>query len=181
MASRYRCGPTGLTRGSRGENQRRQSDLRPVPSPGRRVEWSRPEVGTPAGPGGISWHNRPSSPMFSAQDGIWELSDVAHIVSYAEGGPQQVTYGLAFCKIHRASCDSDIVGVRPDGVAQVRRDVMKRPTGRCCDTGCRKSTGDGCCCRELRRGDDPILPDFCPPAHATMVTSRPPRDWSTDR
>jgi putative restriction endonuclease len=58
-----------------------------------------------------------------------ELLDAAHIVSYAEGGTHQVSNGLAFCKIHHAAYDSDIVGVRPDGVAEVRRDVLEETDG----------------------------------------------------
>ena len=58
-----------------------------------------------------------------------ELLDAAHIVSYAEGGTHLVTNGLAFCKIHHAAYDSDIVGVRPDGVAEVRRDVLEETDG----------------------------------------------------
>ena len=58
-----------------------------------------------------------------------ELLDAAHIVFYAEGGTHQVTNGLAFCKIHHAAYDSDMVGVRPDGVAQVRRDVSEETDG----------------------------------------------------
>jgi hypothetical protein len=58
-----------------------------------------------------------------------ELLDAAHIVSYAEGGTHQVSNGLSFCKIHHAAYDSDIVGVRPDGVAEVRRDVLEETDG----------------------------------------------------
>jgi putative restriction endonuclease len=58
-----------------------------------------------------------------------EMLDAAHILSYAEGGTHHVTNELAFCKIHHAAYDSDIVGVRPDGVAQVRRDVLEETDG----------------------------------------------------
>lgn len=58
-----------------------------------------------------------------------ELLDAAHIVSYAEGGDHQVSNGLSMCKIHHAAYDSDIVGVRPDGVAQVRGDVLEESDG----------------------------------------------------
>ena len=33
------------------------------------------------------------------------------------------------CKIHHAAYDADIVGVRPDGVAEVRGDVLKEKDG----------------------------------------------------
>ena len=58
-----------------------------------------------------------------------ELLDAAHIVSYAEGGTHRVTNGLSMCKIHHAAYDADIVGVRPDGVAEVRRDVLEEKDG----------------------------------------------------
>jgi putative restriction endonuclease len=58
-----------------------------------------------------------------------ELLDAAHIVSYAEGGTHQTSNGMSMCKIHHAAYDSDIVGVRPDGVAEVRRDVLEETDG----------------------------------------------------
>ena len=33
------------------------------------------------------------------------------------------------CKIHHAAYDADIVGVRPDGVAEVRGDVLEEKDG----------------------------------------------------
>lgn len=57
------------------------------------------------------------------------LLDAAHIVSYSDGGTHQVSNGLAFCKIHHAAYDANILGVRPDGVAQVRRDVLEENDG----------------------------------------------------
>jgi len=45
------------------------------------------------------------------------------------GGTHQVSNGLSMCKIHHAAYDSDIVGVRPDGVAEVRRDVLEETNG----------------------------------------------------
>lgn len=58
-----------------------------------------------------------------------ELLDAAHIVSYAEGGTHLVTNGMSMCKIHHAAYDADIVGVRPDGVAEVRSDVLEEKDG----------------------------------------------------
>lgn len=58
-----------------------------------------------------------------------ELLDAAHIVSYAEGGSHLVSNGLSMCKIHHAAYDLNIVGVRPDGVAQVRPDVLGEKDG----------------------------------------------------
>lgn len=58
-----------------------------------------------------------------------ELLDAAHIVSYAEGGSHQVSNGLSMCKIHHAAYDLNIVGVRPDGVAEVRSDILEEIDG----------------------------------------------------
>jgi putative restriction endonuclease len=58
-----------------------------------------------------------------------ELLDAAHIVSYAEGGTHHVTNGLSMCKIHHAAYDLNIVGVRPDGFAEVRPEVLVETDG----------------------------------------------------
>lgn len=58
-----------------------------------------------------------------------ELLDAAHIVSYAEGGTHLVTNGLSMCKIHHAAYDSNIIGVRPDYVAEVRADILDEIDG----------------------------------------------------
>lgn len=58
-----------------------------------------------------------------------ELLDAAHIVSYAEGGTHLITNGLSMCKIHHAAYDANIIGVRPDYVAEVRADVLEEIDG----------------------------------------------------
>ena len=58
-----------------------------------------------------------------------ELLDAAHILSYAAGGTHSITNGLSMCKIHHAAYDADIVGLRPDGVAEVRPDVLRERDG----------------------------------------------------
>jgi putative restriction endonuclease len=58
-----------------------------------------------------------------------ELLDAALIVSYAKGGTHQITNGMSMCKIHHAAYDLDIVGVRPDGVAEVRTDILEEMDG----------------------------------------------------
>jgi putative restriction endonuclease len=55
--------------------------------------------------------------------------DAAHIVSYAEGGTHLVTNGMSMCTIHHRAYDLDILGVRPDGVAEVRADVLEEVDG----------------------------------------------------
>jgi putative restriction endonuclease len=54
-----------------------------------------------------------------------DLLDAAHIIrDVDEGGLPVVPNGLSLCKIHHAAYDRDIIGVRPDLVIQVRRDVL---------------------------------------------------------
>lgn len=59
-----------------------------------------------------------------------QLLDAAHIVadSEEEGAPE-VRNGLALCKLHHAAFDEYFVGVRPDGVVEVRRDVLEEEDG----------------------------------------------------
>lgn len=58
-----------------------------------------------------------------------ELLDAAHIVPDAAGGAPVVTNGLSMCKIHHAAYDADIVGVRPDYIAEVRSDILDEIDG----------------------------------------------------
>jgi len=58
-----------------------------------------------------------------------ELLDAAHIVSFAENGPSTVNNGLSLCKIHHAAYDHNILGVRPDGVLQLRHDLLEEIDG----------------------------------------------------
>ena len=54
-----------------------------------------------------------------------ELLDAAHIVPDSEAGAPRVPNGLALCKLHHAAFDKLFVGVRPDGVIEVRRDILE--------------------------------------------------------
>lgn len=59
-----------------------------------------------------------------------ELLDAAHILPDAhERGLAVVTNGLALCKIHHAAFDNNIVGIRPDLVVEVRREVLLETDG----------------------------------------------------
>lgn len=58
-----------------------------------------------------------------------ELLDAAHIVPDGEGGPPDVHNGLALCKLHHAAFDKLFVGVRPDGIIEVRRDILVEQDG----------------------------------------------------
>jgi putative restriction endonuclease len=59
-----------------------------------------------------------------------ELLDAAHIIadSDPEGEPA-VTNGISLCKLHHAAFDSNIVGVRPDYIIEVREDVLNEEDG----------------------------------------------------
>ena len=58
-----------------------------------------------------------------------ELLDAAHIISDKEGGKAIVTNGLSLCKIHHAAFDQNIIGVSPDYVIKVRKDVLQEIDG----------------------------------------------------
>jgi putative restriction endonuclease len=59
-----------------------------------------------------------------------QLLDAAHILAdaHAEGEPV-VANGLSLCKIHHAAFDANILGVRPDYVIEIRRDVLTETDG----------------------------------------------------
>jgi len=59
-----------------------------------------------------------------------ELLDAAHII--ADGRPRGepvVPNGIALCKLHHAAFDSNIIGIRPDLVLEVRDDVLREIDG----------------------------------------------------
>ena len=58
-----------------------------------------------------------------------ELLDAAHIVPDSEAGAPRVPNGLALCKLHHAAFDKLFVGVRPDGIIEVRRDILEEEDG----------------------------------------------------
>lgn len=58
-----------------------------------------------------------------------ELLDAAHIVPDAEAGEPVITNGLALCKLHHAAFDRNFLGIRPDYVVQVRRDLLDEEDG----------------------------------------------------
>jgi len=59
-----------------------------------------------------------------------ELLDAAHILDdkHPRGAPV-VSNGLALCKLHHAAFDADLLGVRPDYIVEVRRDVLDEIDG----------------------------------------------------
>jgi len=58
-----------------------------------------------------------------------DLLDAAHIVSDSERGKAIVSNGLALCKLHHAAFDRHILGVRPDLIVEVRRDILEEVDG----------------------------------------------------
>lgn len=59
-----------------------------------------------------------------------ELLDAAHILEDRdERGRPEVPNGLSLCKIHHAAYDRDILGVSPDYLVHVRRDVLEEHDG----------------------------------------------------
>jgi putative restriction endonuclease len=59
-----------------------------------------------------------------------ELLDAAHILpdSHPEGEPVTPN-GLALCKLHHAAFDRNVVGIRPDLVVEVRKDILEEIDG----------------------------------------------------
>ena len=59
-----------------------------------------------------------------------ELLEAAHIIpDKEETGEPVVPNGLALCKIHHAAFDSNIIGVSPDYLVKVRRDILEEKDG----------------------------------------------------
>lgn len=59
-----------------------------------------------------------------------ELLDAAHIIPDGEpDGEPIVPNGLALCKLHHAAFDRQFLGIRPDYVVEVRRDILKESDG----------------------------------------------------
>jgi putative restriction endonuclease len=58
------------------------------------------------------------------------LLDAAHILADRhERGDPVVSNGLALCKIHHAAFDTNILGIRPDHVVEIRSDILEETDG----------------------------------------------------
>ena len=57
------------------------------------------------------------------------LLDAAHIKEDSEGGLPIVPNGVAMCAIHHRAFDSNVIGIRPDYVIEVRQDVLEESDG----------------------------------------------------
>lgn len=59
-----------------------------------------------------------------------ELLDAAHIVPDSEeGGIASVQNGLSLCKIHHAAYDSNILGITPKLIVEIRGDILRDEDG----------------------------------------------------
>jgi putative restriction endonuclease len=59
-----------------------------------------------------------------------ELLDAAHILEDHDArGQPEVPNGLALCRIHHAAYDADILGISPDYLVHIRRDVLAEKDG----------------------------------------------------
>lgn len=57
------------------------------------------------------------------------LLDAAHIKEDSDGGQPIVTNGVAMCAIHHRAFDSNVLGVRPDYMIEVRQDILEEIDG----------------------------------------------------
>ena len=59
-----------------------------------------------------------------------ELLDAAHIIADSDPyGMPTVRNGIALCKLHHAAFDSNILGIRPDYIIEVRADILDEQDG----------------------------------------------------
>ncbi|GEN05873.1 putative restriction endonuclease [Myxococcus fulvus] len=59
-----------------------------------------------------------------------ELLDAAHILPDRDvRGRPEVPNGLALCKLHHGAFDTDLLGIRPDGVIEIARRLMAEQDG----------------------------------------------------
>jgi len=71
-----------------------------------------------------------------------ELLDAAHIIPDSEGGKPLVINGLSLCKIHHSAFDQNILGINPDYIIEVRRDVLEEIDGPMLKYGIQKMHGN---------------------------------------
>jgi putative restriction endonuclease len=73
-----------------------------------------------------------------------ELLDAAHIIPDASPkGEASVSNGIALCKLHHAAFDSFLIGVSPDYMVHVRRDVLDEHDGPILKYGLQELHGTG--------------------------------------
>lgn len=57
------------------------------------------------------------------------LLDAAHIKEDSDGGQPIVPNGIAMCAIHHRAFDGNVIGIRPDYVIELRRDILNETDG----------------------------------------------------
>ncbi|MFD6858151.1 HNH endonuclease [Rhodococcus sp. NPDC060090] len=88
--------------------------------------------------------------------GHGELLDAAHIVPDSDdGGIAAVTNGLAMCKIHHAAYDVHILGITPDLVVEIRKDLLDEIDGPMLEHGLKERHGQKLMVVPPARGDRP--------------------------
>jgi len=71
-----------------------------------------------------------------------ELLDAAHIVPDGKPmGDPVVPNGLSMCKIHHAAFDQSFLGLRPDGVIEIRADLLREKDGPMLEHGLQRLHG----------------------------------------
>jgi putative restriction endonuclease len=59
-----------------------------------------------------------------------ELLDASHIIpDHDERGEPRVSNGLSLCKIHHTAFDRHFLGINPDGIIHIRRDLLEETDG----------------------------------------------------
>jgi putative restriction endonuclease len=59
-----------------------------------------------------------------------ELLDAAHIVPDSdEAGVAHISNGLSLCKIHHAAYDQNLMGIRPDNVVEINKELLEERDG----------------------------------------------------
>ncbi|GJL82103.1 MAG: hypothetical protein DHS20C01_17370 [marine bacterium B5-7] len=71
-----------------------------------------------------------------------ELLEAAHIIPDSEaGGEPRIDNGIALCKIHHAAFDRNILGIRPDYIVEIRKDILQEADGPMLKFGLQKMHG----------------------------------------
>jgi putative restriction endonuclease len=84
------------------------------------------------------------------------LLDAAHITEdAADGGDPVTSNGLALCKIHHAAYDQDILGISPERVVHINRDVLEERDGPMLQHGLQEFHGTALRVIPERRAEQP--------------------------
>lgn len=84
------------------------------------------------------------------------LLDAAHIIDDSHDlGIASVRNGLALCKIHHAAFDAQILGIRPDLVVQIRRDLLEEFDGPMLQHGLKERHGEKLMVLPTKRREHP--------------------------